>query len=54
MKAEELDALFDAGEVDILQHFDLSHARHPGLEQKRVNVDFPAWMVVTLISKQRS
>lgn len=48
MKAEELDKLFDDNEVDILEYFDLSTARRPGHEQKRVNVDFPMWMVDAL------
>ena len=45
MKAEELDRLFDEGKVDITQYFDWPRARQPGLEQKRVNVDFPNWVV---------
>jgi biotin operon repressor len=44
MKAEELDSKFDAGE-DISQYLDYSKARRPGQEQRRVNVDFPVWMV---------
>lgn len=40
MKAEVLDRLFDEGE-DVLEHFDLSSLKRPGLETKRVNVDFP-------------
>ncbi len=44
MKANELDRKFDGGE-DITPHLDLSKARRPKLEQKRVNVDFPLWMV---------
>jgi hypothetical protein len=47
MKAENLDKLFDEGK-DITQHLDLSKARRPEQEQKRVNVDFPAWMVNSL------
>lgn len=47
MKAEELDQKFDAGE-DVLEFFDLSTLRRPGLETKRVNVDFPQWMVIEL------
>jgi hypothetical protein len=46
-KAKELDAKFDAGE-DISKHLDLSKARRPLQEQKRVNVDFPAWMIRSL------
>jgi hypothetical protein len=45
MKETELDKLFDDGEVDVLQQFDLSKAEHPNLKIRRVNVDFPAWMV---------
>ncbi len=41
---EEFDAKFDRGE-DISEHVDWSKARRPGLENRRVNVDFPAWMV---------
>jgi hypothetical protein len=44
MKADELDKKFDDGE-DISEFLDLSHARRPGQEQKRVNVDFPMWMI---------
>lgn len=44
MKAKELDKKFDAGE-DITEFLDLSEATRPGQEQKRVNVDFPIWMI---------
>jgi hypothetical protein len=44
MKANELDKKFDKGE-DISKFLDLSRARRPGQEQKRVNVDFPVWMI---------
>jgi len=47
MKAKELDRRFDAGE-DVTEHLDLSKARRPLQSQKRVNVDFPAWMVQSL------
>ena len=47
MKAKELDKLFDSGE-DITEHLDLSRKNRPGLKQRRVNVDFPDWMVQTL------
>jgi hypothetical protein len=43
MKANELDNIFDTGE-DISQYLDVSKARRPQQEQKRVNVDFPLWM----------
>jgi len=44
-KASELDKKFDEGKEDILEYFDMKSIRRVGLEQKRVNVDFPAWMV---------
>jgi macrodomain Ter protein organizer (MatP/YcbG family) len=44
VKAKDLDKKFDDGE-DITQYLDLSKARRPRQEQKRVNVDFPLWMI---------
>jgi len=47
MNPEELERKFDASE-DVLEYFDLSTLKRPGLEVKRVNVDFPQWMVDAL------
>lgn len=47
MKASDFDKRFDAGE-DIIGDLDVSTARRPLLEAKRVNVDFPSWMVDSL------
>ncbi|MFP4008793.1 MAG: type II toxin-antitoxin system BrnA family antitoxin [Spirulinaceae cyanobacterium] len=47
MKAEELDKRFDEGE-DILDYFDLSTLKRPGLEQKSVDLNFPQWMMMRL------
>jgi hypothetical protein len=47
MKAKNLDEKFDSGE-DITEHLDLSKAKRPRQEQKRVNVDFPIWMIHSL------
>jgi hypothetical protein len=47
MKASEFDAAFDAGE-DITEYLDLTTMRRPNLEPRRVNVDFPAWVVAGL------
>jgi hypothetical protein len=47
MKAKEFDKKFDAGE-SIINYLDLEHAVRPGQEQKRVNVDFPVWMISRL------
>ncbi|MFB0552925.1 MAG: type II toxin-antitoxin system BrnA family antitoxin [Phycisphaerae bacterium] len=44
MKANEFDKRFDDGK-DISKYLDMSKARRPGQEQKRVNVDFPLWMI---------
>jgi len=42
--AKELERRFDAGE-DIIKYMDPASIRKPGLEPRRVNVDFPGWMV---------
>jgi hypothetical protein len=47
MKAEEFDKRFDEGE-DVSQYLDISKAKRPVQEQKRVNVDFPLWMIQLL------
>ena len=44
MKASEIDKKFDEGE-DVSEYLDASKARRPGQQQKRVNVDFPSWMI---------
>lgn len=49
--AEELDRMFDAGE-DMTDYFDWSSTR-PAQEPKRVNVDFPQWMVAKLDTEAR-
>ncbi len=51
-KAAEFDKKFDNGE-SVLGDLDLSGARQPGQEQKRVNVDFPAWMITSLDREAR-
>ena len=47
MKAETFDKQFDEGE-DITASLDLSKAKRVLLEQKRVIVDFPTWMIDSL------
>jgi len=47
MKAKDFDKKFDEG-VDITDALDLSKARRPLQAQRRVNVDFPAWMIDSL------
>ena len=52
MKAKELDRKFDEGE-DISKYLDIAKARRPAQEQKRVNVDFPLWMIQLLDKEAR-
>ena len=47
MKAKTLDKQFDEG-ADITAALDVSRARRVLQEQKRVNVDFPTWMIESL------
>ena len=52
MKAKEFDKRFDEGK-DISKYLDVSKARRRGQEQKRVNVDFPLWMMQLLDREAR-
>ena len=52
MKAREFDRKFDEGE-DISKYLEVSKARRPEQEQKRVNVDFPLWMIHLLDKEAR-
>ena len=47
MKAKQFDAKFEKGE-NLTPYLDLSKARRPDQEQRRVNVDFPNWMIHSL------
>ena len=47
MKAKDFDKKFDEGK-SVIKHLDLSKARRSEQEQKRVNVDFPLWMIHSL------
>ena len=47
VKAQELDKKFDDSE-DVTKYLDLTRARRPCHEQRRVNVDFPVWMIESL------
>ena len=52
MKAKTFDEKFDNGE-SILKQLDLSKAVRPGSQQRRVNVDFPVWMIESLDKEAR-
>ena len=45
--AEEFDRRFDNGE-NILEYLDITQAQRPGLELKRITVEFPLWMIKCL------
>jgi len=52
MKARQFDKRFDEGQ-DISKYLDMTKARRPEQEQKRVNVDFPLWMIHLLDEEAR-
>lgn len=52
MKAKKFDTDFDSGK-SVTATLDLSKARRPLQEQKRVNVDFPTWMIESLDREAR-
>ena len=47
MKAKKFDQDFDAGK-DVTKSLDLSKVNRPNQKQRRVNVDFPTWMIESL------
>ena len=47
MKASDFDSRFEDGE-SIIDELDISSARKPNLGQRKVNVDFPVWMIESL------
>ena len=47
MKAKEFDRKFDEGN-NISKYLDITRARRLEQDQKRVNVDFPLWMIHSL------
>jgi hypothetical protein len=52
MRAKTFDRKFDAGE-EVVDQLDLRKARRVGTDPRRVNVDFPAWMVDSLDREAR-
>ena len=52
MKAKDLDKKFDEGK-SVKKYLDLSKARKPEQEQRRINVDFPVWMIHSLDKEAR-
>ena len=52
VKAKDFDAAFDRGE-DVTQYLDKSKARRVNAELKRVNIDFPVWVIASLDKEAR-
>jgi len=52
MKAKDFDREFDENK-NIIEYLDVSKAKRPKQKQKRVNVDFPLWMI-ELLDKEAS
>ncbi len=52
ISGKEFDERFDSGE-DVLEFMDLENIKRPGLETKRVSVDFPEWMINMLDSEAK-
>lgn len=48
MKASEIDKIFDENQEDVLDYFDTSNIKMLNEEPKRVNIDFPSWMIQSL------
>ncbi len=52
VKAKDFDAAFDRGK-DVTHYLDKSKARRINAELKRVNIDFPVWVIASLDREAR-
>ena len=52
VKAKDFDDAFDRGE-DVTKYLDKSKARRVNVELKRVNIDFPVWVIDSLDKEAR-
>ena len=52
MKAKDFDKAFEDGK-DLTEHLDYSKARRVNQDAKRVNIDFPVWIVEKLDKQSR-
>ena len=43
MKTEDLDQKFDDGE-EVLEYFDLSTLKRPGIETQKITLELPQWI----------
>jgi hypothetical protein len=48
MKAKDFDKKFDEGKTDVVDQLNLKTLKRPKQTQRRVNVDFPTWMIESL------
>ncbi len=48
MKAKDFDKKIDQGKDEIVEDLDLSSLKRPNQTPRRVNVDFPEWMIMSL------
>ncbi len=53
MKAKDFDKKFDDNKKDIIDDLDLSTVKRPNQSQKRINVDFPTWVIDSLDREAR-
>ena len=53
MTAEEFDKKFDDNQEDILEYFDISAIKMINEAPKKINIDFPTWMVQKLDNEAR-
>ncbi|MGB3848532.1 MAG: CopG family transcriptional regulator [Tunicatimonas sp.] len=53
MRAKEFDDKFDDGKVDIVSELDFSTATRPNQRSRRININFPSWMVTSLDREAR-
>jgi len=53
MKAKDFDKKFDENKTDIIGNLDLSTLKRLNQRQKRVNVDFPIWVIDSLDKEAR-
>ena len=48
MKTKDFDKKFNENKTDVIDDLDLSTLKRPNQQQKRVNVDFPVWVIDSL------
>lgn len=52
IKAKDFDAAFERGE-DVTKYINKSKSRRPNEQLRRVNIDFPAWVIESLDKEAR-